>query len=48
MNKLIGLSLVLLSSGLQAATISSSKNVELLVIDGKKKYSHLFGHQLKK
>ncbi|MGF1714178.1 DUF2057 domain-containing protein [Photobacterium chitinilyticum] len=36
MNKLIGLSLVLLSGGLQAATISSSKNVELLVIDGKK------------
>ncbi|MGF1729559.1 YccT family protein [Photobacterium kasasachensis] len=36
MKKLIGLSLVLLSGGLQAATVSSSKNVELLVVDGKK------------
>ena len=36
MKKLVGLSLVLLSGGLQAATVSSSKNVELLVVDGKK------------
>lgn len=36
MKKLVGLSLVLLSSGLQAATLSSGKNVELLVVDGKK------------
>ncbi|GAB3526118.1 YccT family protein [Photobacterium alginatilyticum] len=42
MKKLVGLTLVLLSGGLQAATVSSSKNVELLVVDGKKVQSSIW------
>ncbi|MGR5146090.1 DUF2057 family protein [Photobacterium alginatilyticum] len=42
MKRLVGLTLVLLSGGLQAATVSSSKNVELLVVDGKKVQSSIW------